>query len=181
MKEITLTVKYETSCDRTPLHISIFSPVRTEAVCVKLSQEGLGTVITLLGGETFPGSGQNVTVARCSINNKNITNDSNNKKALWVCTTHRLVWCVCMCVCVLSPPFSFLFILMDLMYASSTPGHVCLAEPTRGGWLVPPSLCLPTCLVQSSLVKCLQTAFCFLFSFFFLLFSLSFFQSFLFS
>lgn len=106
MKEITLTVKYETSCDRTPLHISIFSPVRTEAVCVKLSQEGLGTVITLLGGETFPGSGQNVTVARCSINNKNITNDSNNKKALWVCTTHRLVWCVCMCVCVLSLPLS---------------------------------------------------------------------------
>lgn len=164
------------SCDRTPLHISIFSPVRTEAVCVKLSQEGLGTVITLLGGETFPGSGQNVTVARCSINNKNITNDSNNKKALWVCTTHRLVWCVCMCVCVLSPPFSFLFILMDLMYASSTPGHVCLAEPTRGGWLVPPSLCLPTCLVQSSLVKCLQTAFRFLFSFFSPL--LSFFLSF---
>lgn len=76
------------------------------------------------------------------------------------------VVCVHVCMCSLSPPFSFLFILMDLMYASSTPGHVCLAEPTRGGWLVPPSLCLPTCLVQSSLVKCLQTAFCFLFSFF---------------
>lgn len=94
------------SCDQTPLHISIFSPVRTEAVCVKLSQEGLGTVMALLGGETFPGSGQNVTVARWSINNKNITNDINNKKALWVCTTHRLVWCVCMCVCVLSLPLS---------------------------------------------------------------------------
>lgn len=78
------------------------------------------------------------------------------------------VVCVHVCMCSLSPPFSFLFILMDLMYASSsTPGHVCLAEPTRGGWLVPPSLCLPTCLVQSSLVKCLQTAFCFIFYFFF--------------
>lgn len=59
--------------------------------------------------------------------------------------------CVCVCVYLFSPSFSFFPDLMDLMYSStSTPGHVCLAEPTRGGWLVPPpSACLLTCLVWS--------------------------------
>lgn len=168
------------SCDRTPLHISIFSPVRTEAVCVKLSQEGLGTVITLLGGETFPGSGQNVTVARCSINNKNITNDSNNKKALWVCTTHRLVWCVHVCMCSLSP---FLFSLhsdgSNVCFFYTWP---CLFGRTYQRRLVGASLPLPAYLsgpVQSGQMP--ADSFLFSFFFFFLLFSLSFFQSFLFS
>lgn len=162
------------SCDRTPLHISIFSPVRTEAVCVKLSQEGLGTVITLLGGETFPGSGQNVTVARCSINNKNITNDSNNKKALWVCTTHRLVWCVHVCMCSLSP---FLFSLhsdgSNVCFFYTWP---CLFGRTYQRRLVGASLPLPAYLsgpVQSGQMP----ADSFLFSFFFF-FSSSLFLSF---
>lgn len=81
-----------------------------------------------------------------------------------------------MCVCSLflslflsSPSFSSLSVLVDLMYAtSSTPGHVCLAEPTRGGWLVPPSLCLPYLSVWSGPVwsnACRQPCafiFCFL-------------------
>lgn len=51
------------------------------------------------------------------------------------------VWCVHVYL------FSLSF-LVDLMFASSSaPGHVCLAAPTRGGWLMPSSICLPTCLV----------------------------------
>lgn len=58
--------------------------------------------------------------------------------------------CARVCVCFLSLSL-FLSILVDLIYAtSSTPDHVCLAEPTRGGWLVPPSLCLPILPVWSS-------------------------------
>lgn len=60
------------------------------------------------------------------------------------------MWCVH--VFSLSLFLFSLSVLVDLMYAtSSTPGHVCLAAPTRGGWLVPPSLCLPTYL--SGLVR----------------------------
>lgn len=42
--------------------------------------------------------------------------------------------------------------------------------PEEVGWCLPPSACLPTCLVWSGLVKCLQTALRFLFFFFFSLF-----------
>lgn len=100
----------------------------------------------------------------------------------WLIWQPCVVWCVCVhahmracaCVCVLSPSFSFLSDLMDLMYStSSTPGHVCLAEPTRGGWLVPPpSACLLTCLVWSGQMPADSLAlFFFFFSFLILSFS----------
>lgn len=67
-----------------------------------------------------------------------------------LCISQACVVCACVCVLCISLSlflFFFLSILMDIMYAtSSTPGHVCLAEPTRGGWLVPPSTCLPSYL-----------------------------------
>ena len=95
----------------------------------------------------------------------------NNQSFMGLYISRALCGCVCMCVCSLSfsPSFSFLYVLVDLMYAtsSSTPGHVCLAEPTRGGWLVPPSLCLPTYLSGPIWSKCLQTALRFRFFFFF--------------
>lgn len=72
----------------------------------------------------------------------------NNQNFMGLYILQTCVWYVHVCVfsLSLSPSFSFLSILVDLMYATSTPDHVCLAEPTRGGWLVPPSLCLPTYL-----------------------------------
>lgn len=96
------------------------------------------------------------------------------------------MWCVHVCVFSLSLFLFSLSVLVDLMYAtSSTPGHVCLAEPTRGGWLVPPSLCLPTYLsgpVRSGQMPADSLALSFFFfSFFsFLSVSLSLFLSFLF-
>lgn len=80
---------------------------------------------------------------------------------------------MCACVLSLSPSFSFLSILVDLMYATSTPGHVCLAAPTRGGWLVPPSLCLPTYLSGPVWSNACRQPCAFFFFFFFLFSSLS--------
>lgn len=46
--------------------------------------------------------------------------------------------CACVCVCFLSLSL-FSSFHSDGSNVSSAPGRMCLAEPTRGGWLMPSS------------------------------------------